>query len=75
MRMKHTILNTTRIYCDTCRNTLRVDHQQDRWNKKVLLKESVVTLGNGRHKCKECFNKGIKSKWRFNLNPLKKERA
>lgn len=71
--MRHLIGNQTRTYCNTCRKVLRVDDQLSRVNKKVQLHDSVVNLGNGRHKCKSCFEQGIKSTWLYNMNPIKEE--
>lgn len=65
----------TKTHCNDCRRELRVDYQLTQIVKKVILKETVVNLGNGRHKCKSCFKSGLKSKWKINLNPIVRERA
>lgn len=65
----------TKTHCNSCNKLLREDIQLTSIIQKVMLKETVVNLGKGRHKCKSCYKREIKSRWRFNLSPLKKERT
>lgn len=60
-----------KTYCNVCQKVLREDTQVNRVIRKVTLHQRVVHMGNGRHKCKGCYQKGIKSKWRYNMNPIK----
>lgn len=60
----------TKTHCNSCRRELRVDYQLTQIVKKVILKETVVNLGAGRHKCKSCFKRELKSTWKWNLHPL-----
>lgn len=73
MNLKIVEGNQINTYCDVCQQLLREDFVTSKVIKRTLLHQGVSHLGNGRHKCKPCFKKGFKARWKYNLNSLGEE--
>lgn len=70
-KLKGNVTQVTTL-CNHCKTPLRDSfYKGDKQvAHKVLMHEPVVNVGDGEHKCKECYKHGVKKYWSFDLNVI-----